>query len=452
MTKVKFRMLDGPETEAEKQSFRSSIGVRAKFPRLVKSTNLVDVNVASIGSNLANSTAASVRKTEYLVAGFEGTVPVGQSVVIKLRCYDVFNVLVATIASATIAGAGYGTYEYLFSPAGGAAPALHANTSFVQVQVDYASAAGFAPSYMFLLYAFEWPGSVAFAPFNSGHGTHEAASDGINFFVISHSFNQMIVYDQELWRQSIIDIGDYPHDIVVLGNYIWIVNYDAATLQRINRFNYADISTYVAGEGHKGFGLATDGVSQLWVAYGDAILGQTPNIRSVNPATGAQTFLTNDCNGLNANIPIRYEGGYLWSIKNVDHHSDGQVKKYNTATGGTVQTISIPGLGFIYGLGSGDGKIFANANRGVAQINAASGAIEKIYYLRKTRQGEANVEVVGGLAYAPTGNGLLAIDYNTLRSEETPIVAGAKWARALPNGNVVIGPYGQPWMHEFSAA
>lgn len=439
-------------TQAEKQIARDSIGVRARFPRLVKSTNLVDVNIASIGGNLATSYSTSFGSTDTLVAGFEGTVPVGQSVVIQILCYDVLDALAATLSSAAIAGAGYGIYKAKFNPAGGAAPALHANTKFGQARIDYAAAAGFTISYIFLMHESEWPGVYGTARQNSGQGTHEGASDATHLYAISHSFNELVKYDTNLVRQGVVTVGDYPHDVVTLGNDVWVINYEAATLQRITKAPFALANTYVAGEGHLGFGLATDGTSRLWVAYGDTMLGQTANIRSVNPATGVQTFLTNDVNGLNANIPLRYLDGYLWSIKNVTHHTDGEVKKINPATGATVMTIPLPGLGMIYGLGSGAGKIFANAYLGVAQINAASGAIEKVYRHRRIRGGASNVEVIGDIAYAPAGNGLLAIDINAMRSEETFVVGGAKWARALPNGDVVMAPYGQPWMHVLSAA
>lgn len=105
-------------------------------------------------------------------------------------------------------------------------------------------------------------------------------------------------------------------------------------------------------------------------------------------------------------------------------------------------------VGSLYGIGYGDGYIFANGYTGVAIIDVSTNAVVKTIAYQTLVAGQSNVEVRGGgRAYVTAGNGVGIIDYEAGKMEELLLESGeCKWARALPNGDVVVGIYCIPVM------
>ncbi|CAN7586144.1 hypothetical protein LJR016_004327 [Devosia sp. LjRoot16] len=334
-----------------------------------------------------------------------------------------------------------GYYHATINELGGSAPAFPAGTVSALPQVGFVSTAsqGLQVYMMAMIAEDELPCAIGTAIANSGGGTHEAASDGTHLYIISHGMNEIAKMDGDLKKVSTLTIGDYPHDIVVVGTNLWVCNHDAATLQRIALGSFTVSNTYAITGSKNGFGLGTDG-TRLWLAAGTNAQGCA--LYEVNVSTGAMTLVSTDLNTGAANLPVRYLAGSLWTI----HEGNSQVKRINPTGGATLATINCS-IGEIYGLGSGNGYVFACGSDGVAVIDPATNTVVQTHRFRLLNRGMSNVEVSGRYAFACASNGAIIIDVALNQNRELLLEGGdCKWARALPSGRVVIGAYAAPWM------
>jgi hypothetical protein len=368
---------------------------------------------------------------------------------IRVKCYNESMAVVGTLnISATVptgpsASATSNYFWGCINEVGGSAPAWPAGTVAAIPQAGYVSTAvqGLNVWAIWCIPQSEFPGNVSTltAQPNFGFGTHEAVADSSNLYVLNHSFNLLVKFDANMQYVSNIAIGDYPHDIVSIGNKLWVTNQDDTNVRRVDKATFAVDATYSITGSRSGFGLATDG-TRLWVGAGTT--AQTPGIYEVNTTTGTMTLLSTDVDGGTANVPVRYLDGSVWSIK----QTPSEVKRINPTGGATIATISAA-IGGIYGLGSGEGYVFANGRLGVAQIDVATNTVVKRYWYRETAIGHSNIEVHDGRAYACSSTGVMIIDIASQTSEEIVLDSGNnKWARALPGGDVVIGSYAAPWL------
>lgn len=335
----------------------------------------------------------------------------------------------------------------LINPVGGASPAWPDGTIAAYADVGFVSTAaqGLYVSSFWMIAGENFPGGPMVAPVNAAAGgTHEAVTVGDYMYVINHSLNNLALFDRSMKRVSVIGTGNYPHDIISLGDSVWIVNQNAATVQRVHAVNFTIDATYNIPNGRLGFGLATDGV-RLWCGAGSASIGgATPAIYEVNTTTGAFTLVSSDVEeGTQTNIPLQHYAGSLWSA----HLTNGQVKRINPTGGGTLATIQC-GLGPIYGLGVGEGFVFANCRLGIAKINPATNSVVGTYRYRKTVSGQSNVKVVDGKAYGCSSSGVLIVDIANDSTQEITLDSGGnKWVCRAPSGRgVIVGVYAGPWM------
>lgn len=369
-----------------------------------------------------------------------------------MHCLNINNQLISTLSVSISISSNPGTtgttalYTAIIDAIGGTAPAFPTGTVTILPQLGFTSTAagGIVCDGFWAIQEDEYPGNFATSIQNLGGGTHEAASDGTYLYVLSHGLNEVTKFDGGLTRVSSLTVGDYPHDCVVLGSDLWIVNFESASLQRISLSSFTVSNTYPITGSKGGFGVGTDGTN-LWIGAGTHAQGSA--IYSVNTSTGAMTSLSTDVDTGAANIPVKFLSGSLWSI----NQGNGQVKRINPSGGATIATINC-NIGTIYGLGVGGGYVFANCHRGVAQIDPSTNTVVRTYLYRDLSPGGSNIEVVGGRAYACGNTGVAVIDYTSGTIEEALTDAGCtKWCRALPSGQVVVGYYASPMMHVIEA-
>lgn len=369
---------------------------------------------------------------------------------IRVKCYNENQALIgtlnipATVPSGPSVDAMSNYFLGAINPEGGAAPAWPAGTVCAIPQVGYVSTAaqGLNVWAFWCIPQDEYPGNVqTLAPANGGLGTHEAVADATHLYILNHVFNWLVKFDADGKYVSHITIGDYPHDIVSIGDKLWVTNQDDMNVRRVDKATFTVDATYSIPGARLGFGLGTDG-TRLWSGAGTT--AQTPAIHEVNTATGVMTLLTTDVDGGGANLPVRFLDGSVWSIK----QTPSEVKRINPAGGATIATISAA-VGGIYGLGAGSGYVFANGRHGVAQIDPATNTVVKRYPYREGAIGHSNIEVANGFAYACSSNGVLIIDIARRTARELILDSGNnKWARALPGKtDVIVGSYCAPWLY-----
>lgn len=375
---------------------------------------------------------------------------------LQVKCYDQNLSLVGTLtvnvtaANGPSASAVTDYHRAVINPVGGAAPAWPAGTVAAIPRVGYTST-GVQSLFVWALWLIaqeDYPGNVAtLSQANGGGGTHEAVSDATNLYVLNHGFNHLVKFDSDMKYVAHISIGDYPHDIVSIGGKLWVALQDDAAIKRVDKLSFAIDATYAIPGARSGFALGTDG-ARLFCGAGASSLGQTPTIYEVNTSTGAFTSLSTDVDGGGANLPVRFFDGSLWSVK----QTPSEVKRINPSGGATLATISAA-VGSIYGLGAGEGYIFANGRHGVAQIDPATNMVVKRYWYRETAIGHSNIEVHGGRAYACSSTGVMVIDIASRTAHEIVLDSGNnKWACALPGGDVVVGAYCAPWLFRLGAS
>jgi len=370
----------------------------------------------------------------------------------KIHCLNINLGLISTLSVAiSVSSTSSGTtslYTAIIEAIGGSAPAFPAGTVYVAPLVGFDSddAQGMHVYQMFAVREDEYPGNFATAVQNSGGGTHEAVSDGTHLYVISHGLNELTKFDADMTRVATITLDDYPHDIVIVGTDIWVTSHDAQSLQRISLASFTVTNTYAISSAKNGFGLGTDGTN-LWLGAGTSAQGCA--LYSVNTTTGAQTLLSSDLNTGAANLPIQYLDGSLWVV----HETNATVQRINPSGGATIATIATGLTSYIYGLGAGDGYVFACGQNGVAQIDVATNTVVNTYPFRELMHGSSNVAVVNGRAYAGGQIGVAVIDYAAGTFEEIITEAGVvKWCKALPDDTVAVGYFASPIIHILSAA
>ncbi|MFU0504108.1 NHL repeat-containing protein [Pseudaminobacter sp. NGMCC 1.201702] len=365
---------------------------------------------------------------------------------IQVKCYDDGGSLLGTLTIAkSVAAARSPTgsfYLGLVNAQGGASPAWPAGTVSASVFVSLSSTAaqGLHCFAVLAIPSDEYPGQpTATALSNAGGGTHEALTIGDYLYVLNHGFNWLVKFDADLKYVGHISTGDYPHDIVAIGGDLWVANFDAATLQRVNIGTFSVTNTYNITGGRGGFGLATDG-ARLWLGAGTNAQGCA--LYEVDISTGVMTLLSTDLNTGGANIPVRYLDGSVWTI----HEGNSQVKRINPTGGATIATINC-GLGRLYGLGVGEGFVWANGRNGVAKIDPATNTVVAKYLYRSLTSGQSNVLVHKGFALACGEQGVMAVNAQTGAVQELLLDSGAcKWVRDMPNGDIAVGAYAAPWM------
>jgi hypothetical protein len=281
--------------------------------------------------------------------------------------------------------------------------------------------------------------NTTFAKANFGGGTHEAAWDGSNLYVLSHTYNQLAKFDTNLSRQAIVTTASYPHDILVLGSDLWVISHVGLSLQQINRSALTVTNTFALNGSRHGFGIATDG-TDLYLGIGDVGAGETPAIVKFTVSGSVQSVLSTDVSGGAANIPLQFFAGSIWSI----HRTNGQVKRINPSGGATIATIS-GGIGFIYGLGNDGTFIYAVGTQGVAVINPASNTVVATYLFRYIFNGQSNAKVdANGAMWGCGINGIFRLDHaRGILTEYTGQSGSPKWAQNTSVG-VVTGSYAFP--------
>ncbi|MFH1342847.1 MAG: hypothetical protein ABIL01_16840 [Pseudomonadota bacterium] len=370
----------------------------------------------------------------------------------KVHCLNINLGLISTLSVAISVSSTISVTTSLYTATieaeGGGAPAFPAGTVAIVLHVgfDATAAHGMFISHIFAVREDEYPGNFATAVQNSGGGTHEAVSDGTHMYVISHGLNELVKFDANMTKVAVIALDDYPHDIVIVGTDLWVTNYDAQSLQRISLASFTVTNTYAISSAKNGFGLATDGTN-LWLGAGTSVQGCA--LYSVNTTTGAQTLLSTDLFTGGANLPLQFLDGSLWAV----HETNATVQRINPSGGATIATIATGLGGYIYGLGSGDGYVFACGQRGVAQIDPATNTVVNTYLFRELLHGGSNVAVVNGRAYAGGHIGVAVIDYAAGTHEEIITEAGVvKWCRALPDDTIAVGYFASPIIHILSSA
>lgn len=279
----------------------------------------------------------------------------------------------------------------------------------------------------------------------SGGGTHEAFWDGTNLFTLSHTFGQVAKFDANLIRQAVVTTSNYPHDVVGLGGDIWIVTQLGQTLQQINKAAMTVTNTFAINGTRDGFGIATDG-TDLYLGIGNSGAGQTPAIVKFTVSGSSQAVLSTDVNGGAANVPVVFQNGSVWSIV----QANSQVKRINPSGGATIATITAA-IGGIYGLG-GDGTfIYAGGEKGIAVVDPASNTVISTYFFSKQYGMGSNSKVDSlGRMWGCSRNGLWMLNQATGMFTELPgVLGGAKWARPMSGGAVVVGYFGVPWLDVF---
>lgn len=365
---------------------------------------------------------------------------------IKVKCYDLNNQLIDTLTvSVSVADAGdpiTSQHTAKISAVGGAAPAFPAGTVTATVLFGWtttASSQGMRIWAAYMIADDDLPQSIDATIVNTGGGTHEAVSDGTYLYVVNHGVNEVVKFDKNLKKVATLSVEDYPHHAAVLGDDLWVVCQDAKALQRISLSTFSLIWTLPILGGRAGYGAATDG-SRLFIGAGTGVQGSA--ILEVVPSTGAMTVLSTDVNTHLANVPVVCAGGSVWSLD----ESNNQIKRIDPDTGATVASITVS-IGDLYGIGAGDGYVFANGQSGIVQIATADNSIVRTYPFHDLPVGGSNVEVVDGVAYGMAWNGVMAIDYAKQEAREMVLDAGGmKWVRALPDGTLVAGAYAAPWL------
>jgi hypothetical protein len=327
---------------------------------------------------------------------------------------------------------------------GGAAPGWPANTVAARIRLQNADTG--TDKYVFAAYAIpaqELP-NTTFTKAYPGGGTHEAAWDGASLFVISHTYNQLAKFDANLERTAITTTDGYPHDVIVLGDEVWVVNIHGKSLQRFSRSSLSLLDSYPIHGNRSGFGVVSDGID-LFLGVGLVPGGETPAIVKFDVSTQVQTQLTTDVYGGSANVPVQYLAGSLWSI----HQTNSQVKRIDPTGGATVATVNCD-IGDIYGLGHDGTLIYAAGTRSVAVIDPAANAVVGTYKFTRMWGMGSNLRLdAHGRMWGAGNNGVFVIDHANRRFLELPhVLGGPKWVHPIPSG-MAVGYYMMPSIDVF---
>lgn len=77
----------------------------------------------------------------------------------------------------------------------------------------------------------EYPAPLAASIVNYGGGTHEGVLSGTNLYIVNHGMNCISRFGADMKKSADLTVGDYPHDITVLGSDLWVVCQDGTSLQ-----------------------------------------------------------------------------------------------------------------------------------------------------------------------------------------------------------------------------
>jgi len=279
-----------------------------------------------------------------------------------------------------------------------------------------------------------------------GGGTHEGVYDGTSLFCICHGYHRLTKMNPEtLEQQAITTVGSYPHDIVEVGNDVFIVTGGGTgSTKNIESYTKAAftpvVSTAITG-GRAGFAITKDDVSSdiLWIGAG--ITAETPAIIKYTISTNSQVIINaTDVDGGSANLPVEVLAGDLWSI------NGGDVKRISKA-GTLVATVPVGRK--IYGLGvdTDNSMLYVNYDAGVAVIDPTTNTVVKTYRFTVGAYGGTKLKYADGRMWGGTQSpaSYFYIDIANQNMVEKFVFSGApKWVEPTTTDKVIAGTFYTP--------
>lgn len=281
---------------------------------------------------------------------------------------------------------------------------------------------------------------------SGGGGTHEGAYDVTEnaFYTISHTYNRLTKMSVPgLVRINSVPTDLYPHDLIVFGQYVWVVCFNGQKLQQFDKTTLALVNTFAIPGPKSGIGVCHDGTNII-VGCGVAAEGGA-QIQKLTIGPNTWNLISADVEGTLSNVPVVVrpsELGVVWSV----HSTNSQVKKISIPGGTTLGTVNCTAER-IYGLGTDGTFIFANCDKAVIVIDPATATIVRRYDFQHIFGGASNIRPdVGGRMWFTTSTGVGCLDHARGRLWEFPNVmsGGPKWSIYVPGIGQVFGSYSVP--------